>query len=117
MKVPFFTMFDDLLLIVRHLLGAVGQPVMRQRWEEGGEEVRCLVPLHDRLSPGELHDLACYCLRRKDLKAGVDPLFAMQLVGTMVTHGLLRHAEAVTPNVLPPSPPPSRCLVRTCSCR
>ena len=47
MKVPFFTMFDDLLLIVRHLLGAVGQPVMRQRWEEGGEEVRCLVPLHD----------------------------------------------------------------------
>ncbi len=107
--IPFVPLFDDLLQIVRQLLGAAGQPAILERWKHGAEALRCLVPLHDRFMPGELHDMALLLLeRRKDVKAGVDPLFALQLVGTMVAHGLLRHSTtAQTPvkPVLAPSPP------------
>lgn len=101
--IPFLPLFDDLLQLVRQLLGASGQPAIRTLWQEGAEELRCLVPLHDRFTPGELHDMALLLLeRRKDVKAGVDPLFAMQLVGTMVANGLMRHA---TGGVTPPASP------------
>ena len=107
--IPFLPLFDDLLLITRRLLGAAGQPEVVARWQQGDEDARSIATLAERFTPGELHDLALLLLeRRKDVKAGVDPLFALQLVGTMVSHGFLVHGPAVsfqTPPVIAQSSP------------
>lgn len=87
---------DDLLRIFRLLLAASAMPEMKQKWETGPEEERCLVPLVGRFEPAEIHDIALMLFdRRKDMKAGVDPLFAMELATTLVAHGLLSHSGAV----------------------
>ncbi len=115
--VPLLPLFDDLLLIVRRLLSVSGNFDMAKSWKNGGEEERAMAPLVSHFSPVELSDLALLLLeRRRDVKAGVDPLFALQLVGTVVASGLLPHSTSipiiasasVTPIVLtpPPSNPP-----------
>ncbi|MDP3793646.1 MAG: DNA polymerase III subunit gamma/tau [Candidatus Uhrbacteria bacterium] len=76
--IPLLPLFDDLLLIVRRQLVASGQSD---------------VPTA-KFSPAELNDLALLLFeRRRDVKAGVDPLFALQLAGTVVTNGMLKHSE------------------------
>ncbi|MDO8617780.1 MAG: DNA polymerase III subunit gamma/tau [Candidatus Uhrbacteria bacterium] len=74
--IPLLPLFDDLLLIVRRQLVASGQPDASTA----------------KFSPAELNDLALLLFeRRRDVKAGVDPLFALQLAGTVVTNGMLKH--------------------------
>ncbi len=99
---PLVPLFDDLLEIVRRLLSASADPKCVERWRQGTEEDRSLVPLTERLTPLELNDAALLLLeRRRDVKSGVDPLFALQLVGTIISNGALRHSTSApsTPTV------------------
>ncbi len=75
--IPLLPLFDDLVLIVRRMLVASGQPDVSTT----------------KFSPAELNDLALLLFeRRRDVKAGVDPLFALQLAGTVVANGMLKHS-------------------------
>lgn len=83
-------LFDDLLQIVRELIRAMALPETTHVWKEGSSEQRAMVPLLNQFSPAELHDLALALMeRRKDIKSGVDPLFALELVSTMVACKML----------------------------
>lgn len=94
---PLLPLFDDLVTVVQKLLIASGNPALSEKWSKGTEEERAIVPLIGRFEPGELNDIALLLFeRRKDAKSGIDPLFALQLAGTIVAGGLLRNA-AVTP--------------------
>jgi len=96
--VPLEPLFDDLLLIVRKLLAASGNPKLVEEWKTGPEEERVLVPLVGRFQPPKLSDMALLLFeRRRDVKAGVEALFALQLAGTVVANGLLKHASATQP--------------------
>lgn len=96
--IPLEPLFDDLVLIIRRLLAASGNPKLVEDWKEGPEEERALAPLVGRFSPPELNDMALLLFeRRRDVKAGVDALFALQLAGTVVANGLLKHAHTETP--------------------
>ncbi len=82
--------FEDLIEEVRKLLIASGDTSKPQPF-----------------SPGELNDLALMLFeRRKDAKSGIDPLFALQLAGTIAANGLLRHATRSPVQVPSPIPPP-----------
>lgn len=97
---------DDLLYIFRMLLAASATPDIQATWEKGPEEERCLVPLIGRFEPSEIHDIALMLFdRRKDMKSGVDPLFAMELATTLVAHGLLKHGTPGSNQQTPKSPP------------
>ena len=106
---------DDLLYIFRMLLAASASVEIKEKWEKGSEEERCLVSLIGRFEPPEIHDIALMLFdRRKDMKAGVGPLFAMELATTLVSHGLLKHStkEALSKkdsgrhdDTKPPPPP------------
>lgn len=107
--IPLLPLFEDLLWIVRQLLTASGNPGLREAWESSAEE-RLLIPLIDRFSPAELNDMALLLMeRRKDMKAGIDPFFALQLASTTVACGLLRHSEGSLKSSAPktPTPPPA----------
>ena len=109
--VPLEPLFDDLLLIVRKLLAASGNPKLVEEWKTGPEEERVLVPLVGRFQPPELNDIALLLFeRRRDVKAGVEALFALQLAGTVVANGLLKHTSAAPPSergeVRPPTSSP-----------
>lgn len=79
--IPLVPFFDDLIQEVRVQLVASGDPSK--------------TPL---FTPGELNDLALLLFeRRKDAKSGVDPLFALQLAGTIASNGLLRHSDRSSP--------------------
>lgn len=83
-------LFDDLLLIIRRLLQASALPELAGGWSQGTVEERAMAPLVGRFSPMELHDVALMLMeRRKDVKGGVDPLFALELASTMVACGML----------------------------
>ncbi len=78
-------LFEDLLLITRQLLlaGALSDRV--RGWAEGTSEERAMWPLVGKFSASELHDVALMLMeRRKDVKSGIDPLFALELASTMV---------------------------------
>ena len=76
---PFLPLIDDLLFIVQGLLARA-------------PEIE-FASLLDRFSPPELNDLALLLFeRRRDIKAGIDPLFALQLASTAVACGLLKHS-------------------------
>lgn len=90
--IPLLPLFDDLLWIVRQLLRASGDLGLVTKWQTGSEEDRSLAELANRFSPGELNDMALLLFeRRRDIKSGIDPLFALQLAGTVVACGLLKH--------------------------
>jgi hypothetical protein len=73
--VPLVPFFDDLIEEVRKMLVASGEAPQP-------------------FTPGELNDIALMLFeRRKDAKSGIDPLFALQLAGTFVANGLLKHAS------------------------
>ncbi len=73
--VPLVPFFDDLIEEVRKMLIASGEKPQP-------------------FTPGELNDIALMLFeRRKDAKSGVDPLFALQLAGTFVANGLLKHSS------------------------
>lgn len=79
--VPIQPLFDDLLAIVRALL-------------VGSTEEASVEPLVGRFSPGLLNDMALLFMeRRRDVKSGLDPLFALELAGTAVACGLLKHSD------------------------
>lgn len=99
--IPLLPLFDDALQIVRKLLAVSGDPKLAEAWKSAEEEDRSLADLVGRFEPGELADMALLLMdRRKDVKAGVDPLFALQLAGTMVACGLLKHSEAKSTPVI-----------------
>ena len=85
--VPLVPFFDDLIEEVRKLLIASADASKPQLF-----------------TPGELNDLALLLFeRRKDAKSGVDPLFALQLAGTIAANGLLKHASTITPPSVAPA--------------
>jgi DNA polymerase-3 subunit gamma/tau len=87
--VPLIPFFDDLVEEVKRQLVASADPSK--------------TPL---FTPGELNDLALLLFeRRRDAKSGVDPLFALQLAGTIAAGGLLRHSQQ---NVIPSAAEGSR---------
>ncbi len=78
-------LFEDLLLITRQLLLAGALPDRARGWAEGTSEERAMWPLVGKFSASELHDVALMLMeRRKDVKSGIDPLFALELASTMV---------------------------------
>lgn len=96
-------LFDDLITIVRRLLQVKAIPEIATSWASGTAEERAMAPLVAHSSPAELHDLALMLMeRRKDVKSGVDPLFALELASTMVACGMLLPQERAT---TPPSTP------------
>ncbi|MSR85157.1 DNA polymerase III subunit gamma/tau [Candidatus Uhrbacteria bacterium] len=91
---PFLPLIDDLLFLVQHLLGRTPEPEF--------------TGLLDRFSPAELNDLALVLFeRRRDMKAGVDPLFALQLASTTVACGLLKHSQQRIGTIAGPAPAPT----------
>jgi DNA polymerase-3 subunit gamma/tau len=83
--VAILPLFEDLLLITRQLLLAGALPDRVRGWEEGTVEERALWPLVGKFSATELHDIALMLMeRRKDVKSGIDPLFALELASAMV---------------------------------
>lgn len=91
--VPLVPFFDDLIEEVKKELVASGDPSK--------------TPL---FTPGELNDLALLLFeRRRDAKSGVDPLFALQLAGTIAANGLLKHSvqSSVQAPPAPPKPAPA----------
>lgn len=90
---PIEPLFDDLVTIIRHLLEASGDPAKAKAWSQGAEHERAIAALAGRFQPGELNDIALLLFeRRRDVKGGVDALFALELAGTLVANNLLRHA-------------------------
>jgi len=105
--VPLLPFFDDLITVVRKLLLISTDPKIIAAWKQGIEEERAVVALVSRFSAPELHDMALMLMeRRRDAKSGVDPLFALQLAGTFVASGLLKHGSSVSidPGLDPGSP-------------
>ncbi len=99
--------FDDLLSIVRSLLQATALLETGKKWLEGSAEERAMAPLVGAFSAPELHDMALMLMeRRKDVKSGVDPLFALELASTMVACGMLssKPVPSKTVGILPPLP-------------
>lgn len=98
---PFVPLFDDLLTIARQLLMYSGDATKVEVLKQGTEEDRAVAALVGRLSPGEIHDVSLVLMeRRRDVKNGVEPLFALQLVGTLVANSLLKHS----PSQIAPAP-------------
>lgn len=92
--VALLPLFDDLLLIVRQLLQASALPEKAKAWANGTAEERAMAPLIASFSALHLHDIALALMeRRKDVKGGVDPLFALELVSTLVVCGLLERGS------------------------
>jgi DNA polymerase-3 subunit gamma/tau len=106
---PFLQLFDDLLQAIRTLLLATADPETVKRLQQEGSEEQVLAPLVGRVSPVELHDLALVLMeRRRDVRNGLDPLFALQLVGTLATNGMLGAVQGRSSDVVaPPAPAPA----------
>ena len=95
---PLEPLVDDCITIIRHVLEASGNPALAETWAKGSEDQRAMAPLVSRFEPGELNDIALLLFeRRRDMKSGVDPLFALQLAGTLVANALLRHSSPSSP--------------------
>lgn len=78
-------LFEDLLLITRQLLLAGALPDRARGWADGTSEERAMWPLVGKFSASELHDVALMLMeRRKDVKSGIDPLFALELASASV---------------------------------
>jgi len=91
--IPVLPLFDDLLFVIRRLLLAPSEPALVSVWRTGTEDERMLVDLVGCFSPMELNDLALMLFeRRRDVKGGIDPLFALQLASTVAACGMLGHA-------------------------
>jgi DNA polymerase-3 subunit gamma/tau len=83
---------QDLLEVTRLLIRAqdAGE---KKRLEEGDEGDRAIASLVGTCSLGELSEIALMLLeRRKDIKVGTDPLFALELSLCAIAGGLLPHA-------------------------
>lgn len=94
--IPLVPLLDDCLLVIKKLLHATARPSLKEQWQQGVADERAMVPLIDAWSPSQLNDLALILLeRRRDLKAGLDPLFAFQLASTMAVFQLNR--DVATP--------------------
>ncbi|HEU0050995.1 MAG TPA: DNA polymerase III subunit gamma/tau [Patescibacteria group bacterium] len=92
--VALLPLFDDLITIIRRLLSATADPQAREKWINGAEDDRAMAEILERFSPAELSDLALLLLeRRRDVKSGVDPLFALELASTAAACGLLKHVS------------------------
>ncbi len=80
-------LFEDVLFITRQLLLAGALPDRARGWKEGTAEERAMWPLVGKFSASELHDMALMLMeRRKDVKSGIDPLFALELASTVVAY-------------------------------
>jgi DNA polymerase-3 subunit gamma/tau len=104
--VPLLPLMDDLLVIVKKLLMASADPGLAVTWQEGMPDEKLLAPLVSRFSPLELNDLALVLMeRRRDMKAGIDPLFALQLVSTVTACRDERRGVTTTVSASPSVPP------------
>lgn len=80
--VPFLPLFDDLIQCVEDLLAAEADAGLADRYRAGSGAERTLVACMGCFTPGELHNIALSLFeRRRDVKMGMDPVFAVQLVG------------------------------------
>ncbi|MDE2021309.1 MAG: DNA polymerase III subunit gamma/tau, partial [Patescibacteria group bacterium] len=95
--IPVLPLFDDLIFVIKKLLSVSGNAKRADEWKQGTEDDRAIAKLVQAFDPGELNDLALLLFeRRRDIKSGVDPLFALQLAGTVVACGLLKHSTEQT---------------------
>lgn len=102
--VPFLPMFDDLIQCVEDLLAAEADAASAERYRVGSGAERTLVTCIGCFTPSELHNLALSLFeRRRDVKMGMDPVFAVQLVGL----SLLSPAPMIQDRVTPPPPAPA----------
>lgn len=109
-------LFDDLLLVIRLLIHAE-DPAEAARLQQGDDGDRSIHALIGRFSIQELGDIALLLIeRRRDAKAGVDPVFALELAITAITANALPHAgagatpqaiSAPTPAVVPAASKPA----------
>lgn len=80
--VPFLPLFDDLIQCVEDLLAAEADAGSAERYRAGSGAERTLVSCLGCFTPSELHNIALSLFeRRRDVKMGMDPVFAVQLVG------------------------------------
>lgn len=80
--VPFLPLFDDLIQCVEDLLAAEADRGSADRYRAGSGAERTLVTCIGCFTPSELHNIALSLFeRRRDVKMGMDPVFAVQLVG------------------------------------
>lgn len=100
--VPLLPLMDDLLMIIKKLLLATASSALVEQWKQGVSEERHIVPLVGLFSPLELNDLALLLLeRRRDMKSGVDPLFALQLASTVAASRDLHTTNAPVQKIAP----------------
>lgn len=98
---------QDMLEAVR-LLIKIQDKEERKRFEQGDEGDRSIVALDGLFSLGELSEMALMLLeRRRDIKVGTDPLFALELSICAIAGGLLPHGPDGTRHAAPPPPLPS----------
>ncbi|MFH1838779.1 MAG: DNA polymerase III subunit gamma/tau [Patescibacteria group bacterium] len=92
--VPLLTVFNDLIQAVRHLLIASDDMKYSEKLAQGDEGEKGLAALVGRYSPAELGDMALLFMeRRRDVKQGIDPRFALELAVTAVTLNLLPNSD------------------------
>jgi DNA polymerase-3 subunit gamma/tau len=92
---------DDLLFVARALIRSE-DPNEAKRLKNGGENELAVAGLMGRLTRGELADAALMLMeRRRDIKSGTDPVFALELALLALAGSLLPHAEH--PASVPPS--------------
>ena len=85
--VPLSPLLDDLLLVTRLLLVAAAVSTQTDTWKNS--EYSVLIPLVGTFSTSELHDLAlCLIERRRDVRMGLDALFALELVSVVACERL-----------------------------
>ncbi|MDO8584300.1 MAG: DNA polymerase III subunit gamma/tau [bacterium] len=107
--IPLLPLFDDLLLVVRRLLAASGDASLATTWKKGTADDQAIALLAARFTPGELSDMALLLLERlRDAKAGLDPLFELQLASTAVACGLLKNSTSISETPGPAAARPFR---------
>ncbi|HPF94991.1 MAG: DNA polymerase III subunit gamma/tau [Candidatus Magasanikbacteria bacterium] len=80
--VPFTPLFDDLIQCVEDLLAADALPTKAEQFRSGSAAEKLLMECLQCFTPSELHNIALSLFeRRRDVKMGMDPVFAVQLVG------------------------------------
>jgi DNA polymerase-3 subunit gamma/tau len=95
--IPPAGILDDLLLVIRELIRSE-DPNQAGRLKNGGENELAVAGLMGLLSRGELADAALMLMeRRRDLKSGTDPVFALELALLALAGSLLPHAESSPP--------------------
>ncbi len=103
--ISFPTLVDDILQLMKRLLLGLANPPEAKHWSTGSEEERRLAALLPAWSALRLQGIALVLIdRRRDLRAGMDPVFVLLLAFTAA----LAIQEGVASSVAPtPTASPS----------